>query len=573
MADVHWEQLLAYRRQAGQWQQRGLGLAATRLRVAKLLESAFGYGLDDVEADVDFNGTKADFVLLHGDSPWASVIVRAMADGLAAVPPPEAFVIADASGVAWCWVTDGLGVQVYHIAPDLMPSRIIRCHLLSDSDIDLQTAWRLLHHESVSAGDLEAYRQARERPDDEAVAAALLSPDVLDALHDALAADYPRPGTASELAIQVRRVLRDKAAASPNASLAALATPTVDASALAVIPEPSVTPAPSSALAIPEAPPLDQPELPPSSLEQAPPAPDRTVEPIPEAIESSASVAHGPSGPAPVSAEAVDLPPAPSPTRQVASSLSALLPKRRRRTNWRVEAGSNAKTLPPVSPRNGPRDTEVPAFGDDTDTEDDSPAATLDSSVADDDLVPAEPTLDVWPIGLDTPVPTKMMLDAPSTETDASLPTEMMLDAPSIETDASLSANLTIATPTAAPDAESSVAPPAPAGPIESPRPQLASSRPTGTSLRSAIERQRQAHERLRQNLRDLRENRARLQDALAELREDYPERFTAMLDAKRQQPSEPPVKTPSSWIRLGPVQAFGNGYWEQLNTRITSFR
>lgn len=563
MADVHWEQLLAYRSQAGQWQQRGLGLAATRLRVAKLLESAFGYGLDDVEADIDFNGTRADFVLLHGGSPWASVIVRAMADGLAAVPPPETFVIADASGLAWCWVTDGLGVQVYHIAPDLMPSRIIRCHLLSDTDVDLQTAWRLLHHGSLDSGDLEAYRQARERPDDEAVAAALLSPDVLDALHDALAADFPRPGTVSELAIQVRRVLRGKPAAAPDAH---------DASTLAIPPEPAMHPSPAAAQAIPASLPPDQPGLPPSRLEQAPPAPSQTVEPIPEAIKSNIAMANGTTGPAPVAAETIDLPPAPSPTRQVASSLSALLPKRRRRTNWRVEAGSNVKNLPPVSPRNGHRDTEVPAPGDDTETEDDSPAAPPSASVANAGLVAATSRLDAGSIGIDTPMPIGPKIDAPPIDTDISLPTDALTDPRPTATDIQLATQATIAAPSTMPGVASCDMP-SPAGPPVSPRPQSANSRPTGTSLRSAIERQRQAHERLRQNLRDLRENRARLQDALAELREDYPERFAAMLDAQRQQASEPPVKTPSSWIRLGPVQAFGNGYWEQLNTRITSFR
>ncbi|MBC7545655.1 MAG: hypothetical protein H7338_23240, partial [Candidatus Sericytochromatia bacterium] len=203
-----WQQLLAYRTRARAWVDRQVGLADTRLRVARLLDVGFDYSWDEVEADFEILGHRADFLVRLADAPWGIVMVQTMGTGLCATPPPEAFVMADGAGVSWCWLTDGLVIQLYHVGVDLVLSRIMHCDLLADDEADLRAFWRLLCREGVSSGRLEQHRQDRERPDHEAVRLALLTPEVLTALQTELARDFRRPGETSDLAGMVAWLCR-----------------------------------------------------------------------------------------------------------------------------------------------------------------------------------------------------------------------------------------------------------------------------------------------------------------------------------------------------------------------------
>lgn len=509
-----WSRLLEYRTRARNWVGRHVGIADTRLRVARLLDAAFDYGWDEVEADFEVLGHRADFLLLLSGTPWGIVIVQPMGSGFCPTPPPEAFVMADGAGVAWCWLTDGLTLQLYHVSATLALTRVIQCDLLDDDERDLQSAWHLMCRDGVTSGRLDRFRQERERPDHDAVRRALTAPAVLLALQETLARDFVRPGDSDELALLVARLCAPPPVTVSARQITAPTPPTM--------PPEAVVTATASPL---DAPAVGQPD-------------DGGVAFLADDDDDADDAALG-------MAEGADDPePADAPVATVDDSPDELA--------WRLPTGEVAEPeeitvtdLAPTADEVSPADTEAPTkrrrrggwrLVDDADSGGADVAAV--TALAIPDPADAEPD----------PSAGNGLGSAPLDGTDdlgsgqaATLPDgDGSHQLPPVGGDRTAGRF----------DQDQLIAAGAPA--------------PTETIL-TTLERQRQTHHRLRQNIQDLRENRERLQDALAELQGDYPERFerkaaNQIANSRRQAAQS---AKPASWTLLGHLQSLGNGYWE----------
>lgn len=201
-----WERLLDYRQRLTGWMAGPVSLADTRLRVARLLDAGFGFGWDDLEADVETLGHRADFALRIDGQRWGVVLVRPMGSGTGAGAPPEAYVLADGAGLRWTWVTDGVALAVWHVGTDLVAQLVSALDLRHDSDEALQAVWERLCRDGIEQGHLESHRRRLLRPTVADVSAALLAPPVLAALRQTLLATFPEPGSDGDLAAVIRRL-------------------------------------------------------------------------------------------------------------------------------------------------------------------------------------------------------------------------------------------------------------------------------------------------------------------------------------------------------------------------------
>jgi hypothetical protein len=195
-----WERLLDYRERVRGWMGNDVSLADTRLRVARLLDGGFGYGWDDLEADFQAMGHRADFALAVDGRRWGAVLVRAMGSGTGDGPPPEAYVLADGAGLCWTWVTDGTALTVFHVGPDLVARPVVALDLIRDDEARLRRSWDVICRDGVAAGRLEQHRLSLLRPTPADIRQALSSPPVLAALQQVLARSFPNPGSADDLA-------------------------------------------------------------------------------------------------------------------------------------------------------------------------------------------------------------------------------------------------------------------------------------------------------------------------------------------------------------------------------------
>jgi hypothetical protein len=202
-----WERLLDYRERVRGWVQGEVSLADTRLRVARLLDAGFGFGWDDLEADVETMGHRADFALRIDGRRWGVVLVRPMGSGAGEGAPSEAFVLADGAGVHWTWVTDGVTVAVWHVDPDLVARPVASLNLLGDTEGALKTVWERLCRDGIRQGRLDTHRLSLLRPDAAAIRQALQSPAVLAALRQTLLGSFPEPGSTDDLAASLADLL------------------------------------------------------------------------------------------------------------------------------------------------------------------------------------------------------------------------------------------------------------------------------------------------------------------------------------------------------------------------------